>query len=390
MAKRNAQGGGSIRQRKDGTWEARYTTGRDPGTGKQVQKSVYGKTQKEVRQKLALATVEIDDGTYIESSKLSIGAWLDIWLQEYVEPAVKPSTRHSYTRICGYYIKPQLGAIKLTALSTHAIQKFYNDLLKESDTKAGLSAKTVKGIHGVLHKALSQAIKLGYLRTNPTESCTLPRLTKKEIKPLDEGQIADFIKAIQNHEYETIYTLTLFTGMRQSEVLGLRWECVDFEKGVLTVNAQLLRDYNKGGGYFMSTVKNDKMRTISPAPYVMAMLQQQKQKQLEMRRHAADAWADTDFVFTNEIGQHLKHVTVYKNYKRIVTAMGLSTARFHDLRHSYAVAAIRSGDDIKTVQENLGHHTAAFTLDVYGHVTEQMKRESANRMELFIKGVKGM
>ena len=350
---------------------------------------MYGKTQKEVRQKLALVTVAIDEGDYSDPSKLTLGAWLDIWLPEYVEPAVKPSTRHSYTRICGYYIKPKLGAIKLTALATHAIQKFYNDLQRGTDDKAGLSAKTVKGIHGVLHKALSQAVKLNYLRINPTESCTLPRLVKKEIKPLDETQIAEFLTAIQGHEYETIYMLTLFTGMRQSEVLGLHWSCVDFASGTITVNAQLLRDYNKGGGYFIATVKNDKMRIITPAPSIMAMLHQHKHKQSGMRLQAADAWEDNDLVFTNALGQHLKHVTIYKNYKRVVTAMGISSARFHDLRHSYAVAAIRSGDDIKTVQENLGHHTAAFTLDVYGHVTEQMKRESANRMELFIKGVKG-
>jgi len=387
MAKRNAQGSGSIRQRPDGTWEARYTTGRDPGTGRQVQKSVYGKTQKEVRQKLTKATKEMDDGIYIEPTKLTVGAWIDIWLEEYAKNTVKISTHHLYSKICRSYIKPNLSAVKLTALSAPIIQNLCNDLHSGNIGKSALSAKTIKNIHGVLHKALQQAVTIGYIRVNPADACNLPRIVKKDIKPLDKSQIAKFMDAIEGHPFETLYLVTLLTGMRQSETLGLRWECVDFEKGTLLVNAQLLKD-SANGGYYLDTTKSNKPRLITPAVFVMDALKKYKQQQAEWKSLAHDAWVDSGYVFTNELGEHLKHMTVYKNYKRIVADLGIPAARYHDLRHSYAVVALMSGDDVKTVQENLGHHTAAFTLDVYGHVTEEMKRNSAARMDEFIKGIK--
>jgi integrase len=261
-----------------------------------------------------------------------------------------------------------------------------NDL-KAADGKKGLSAKSIRNIHGVLHRALQQAVTLGYIRVNPTNACILPRLIKKDIKPLDEEQIADFLTALDGHEFERIYIVSLFTGIRQGEALGLMWDCVDYERGQILIKRQLLRDYEKGG-YYVDTVKNDKARTITPAPFVMNTLRLQQEEQTKMRTHAGEAWEVNNFVFTNALGQHLKHVTVFKNYKRVVSSIGIPTARYHDLRHTYAVTSLLSGDDLKTIQENLGHHTAAFTLDKYGHVTERMKQESAQRMEAFIKGVK--
>ena len=211
---RGAQGAGTIRQRKDGRWEARYTVGRDPGTGKQVQRSVYGATQREVRTKLAQLTVEIDSGTYKEPCKMKLGEWLDIWTADYLND-VKPRTLESYTEQIKNHIKPTLGSVKLEALTTPAIQRFYNQLGMERDGKAGLSPKTVKNIHGILHEALQQACKVGYIRTNPADACTLPRAEKKEIKPLDSDEITAFLKAIQGHQFETVYIVTLFTGLRR-------------------------------------------------------------------------------------------------------------------------------------------------------------------------------
>ena len=390
-SKRNAQGGGSIRQRKNGTWEARYTIGRNSGTGKQIQKSVYGKTQKEVRQKLTQATATLDEGTYTDTSRLTIGAWLDIWLADYVSNnAVKPETIRSYSDQCRRYIKPSLGAVKLSALTPHAVQKFYNGLQKKEDSKNGLSPKSIKGVHGVLHQALKQAVKLGYIKFNPTDACILPRVEKKEIKPLDEQGIAAFLDAIKGHQYETIYTVTLFTGLRQGEALGLCWDCVDFVKGTILVGRQLQKGKERGAVHKLVPVKNDKSRLITPAPFVMSLLRRHKKESDKMKLKAGPAWIDSTFVFTNELGEHLKTVTVYKNFKRVVETIGLGNTRYHDLRHTYAVASIQAGDDVKTVQENMGHHTAAFTLDVYGHVTDKMKKDSAKRMEAFIKGIKNL
>ena len=154
---KNAKGSGTIRKRSDGRWEARYTTGIDPKTGKQTQKSVYGKTQKEVRQKLTEVTAEIDSGTYLEQTKDTVGEWLDTWLKTYALYSVKSYTYDAYERSCNIHIKPALGRIRLSALTAPQIQQFYNSLITEKE----LSPKTVKNIHGVLHRALGQAVKLG-------------------------------------------------------------------------------------------------------------------------------------------------------------------------------------------------------------------------------------
>lgn len=387
---RGAQGSGTIRQRKDGLWEARYTLPRDPGTGKQVQKSIYGKTQKEVRQKLQQEITAIDNGIYSEPTQLKVGQWLDEWLANY-NGNVKPYTVASYSTQVNVHIKPRLGATRLSSLTTRHIQEFYNDLSKGTASKAGLSSKTVKNIHGVLHKALEQAVSLGYIKVNPSDACILPRWERKEIKPLESAEIAAFLKVIEGHQYEDVYTVTLFTGMRQGEVLGLTWSCVDFDRGTITINKQLQREKKRGGEYRLVSVKNDKLRCVAVANTVMTTLKKHKITQEEWRKRAGKAWSNgDDLVFTNEMGGHLAHFTVYRHFKELVSSIGLSEARFHDLRHSYAVAALESGVDVKTVQESLGHHTAAFTLDVYGHVSERMKLEGAARMEAYISGVKNL
>jgi|GEM_PF-823457 len=179
---------------------------------------------------------------------------------------------------------------------------------------------------------------------------------------------------------------TLFTSMRESEVLGLAWDCVDFERGTILVRQQLIRSKAPGVGYNLQTLKNDKPCTVTPAPAVMERLQSHRTQQAQQRLRAGGAWRNEwGLVFANALGEHLRHINVYKHYKSIVAPLGLPSLRFHDLRHSYAVNALQAGDDIKTVQENLGHHAASFTLDTYMYVTDQMRRDSAGRMEAFIK-----
>ena len=393
--RRNAYGAGSIRKKpvtRDGKqytyWEARYTTGSDPGTGKQRQKSVTGRTQKEVAQKLRQITTEIDAGTYQEPGKITVGEWLDIWSAEYLGN-IKPWTAEKYKSVIRTHIKPALGAIRLDALSAPAVQHFYNECGKDHDGKKGLAPKTVKNLHGVLHKALQQAVDVGYIRVNPTSSCKLPRVEKPEIEPLDSEQIVLFMQAIKGHRYETLYLVTLFTGMRRGEVCGLLWDCVDFAHGTICVKRQLQKVPGEREKAELTSTKNGKGRTIVPAASVMTLLKRHRAEQRTMRLRAGEAWQENNFVFCNELGQPLSAHTVYQNYKRIVASIGLPGSRVHDLRHSYAVASIMSGDDIKTVQENLGHATAAFTLDRYGHVTEQMKKASSERMEQFIRTVSG-
>lgn len=386
---RAAQGSGTIRQRSDGRWEARYTVGRDPGTGKQIQRSVYGVTQQEVRKKLAQVTTDIDGGTYKEPCKMTLSQWLDIWSTEYLG-GVKPKTVESYCCQLKIHIKPALGAMKLETLNTHMIQKFYNSLSKERNGKPGLSPKSIKIVHGVLHKALQQAVSIGYIKFNPSDACTIPRVERKEIKPLDNEAITKFLKAIRGHRFEDVYLTLLFTGMRRGEVCGLTWDHVNLEKGTILINRQLQNIPGQPGAFRLVSTKSSKGRTITVAASVVEILKKHRAKQAEARLLAGPIWEDEDFVFTDDTGSHLSPNTLYHNYKRLVASIGMPDARLHDLRHSYAVAALRAGDDIKTVQGNLGHHTASFTLDVYGHVTEEMKQASAARMDSFIKSISNL
>lgn len=385
---RNAQGSGTIRQRKDGRWEARFTVGRDPGTGKQIQRSVYGSTQKEVRQKLSQAIAAVDEGTYIAPNRMTVGQWLDIWAAEYLG-SVKPKTVESYRCQIRNHIKPAMAAIKLDALKAHTVQKFYNNLSAEKDGKPGLSPKSIQIVHGVLHKALQQAVECGYIRFNPADACKLPRAEKPEIKPLDKDAMASFVKAVRGHRFEAVYLTLLFTGMRRGEICGLTWDCIDLDRGTILINKQLQNVPGQPGEYRLISTKNSKGRTITAAASVVALLKKHRAQQLRDRLQAGPLWLDNGYVFCNEIGEHLSPNTVYHCYKRLVASIGLPDARLHDLRHSYAVAALQAGDDVKTVQGNLGHHAASFTLDVYGHVTEDMKQASADRMEQYIKNVVG-
>ena len=381
--KRAPSGMGTIRKvtktqkgKKYTYYEARYTEGFDPGTGKQIQRSIMGKTQKEVAQKLKAATAALDAGTYKAPCKMSVGEWLDIWIAEYLNN-VKPLTQQNYAKQVNKHIKPALGATKLEALDAHTIQKFYNSL-----SESGLSPKTVKNIHGVLHSALQQAIANKYIQHNPTGACKLPKVVKPEIKPLEPDEIARMLQEAEKDDYCNLFIVAMFTGMRQGELLGLPWECVDFTNGIITVKQQL---QCKDGLYFMETPKNGKYRTILPAPIVMDTLRREQQKQQMEKALAGEAW-DNHFnlVFTDVLGKNLVRRTVVKHFKKITRRAGISDdARFHDLRHSFAVTSLYAGDDIKTVQANLGHATAQFTLDTYGHVMQRMRRDSANRMQNF-------
>ena len=383
QSKKSTSGMGSIRKvtkvvkGKEYTYyEARYTEGFDPRTGKQIQRSISDKSKKVVAQKLKAAMAALDAGTYKAPCKMTVAQWLDIWVAEYLN-SVKPLTKHNYNKQVQKHLKPALGAARLETLDTHTIQRFYNSLIA-----SGLSPKTVKNVHGILHCALQQAIACDYIYRNPADACKLPKVTKPEIKPLEPEEIARLLKEAEQDDYCNLFIVAMFTGMRQGELLGLAWECVDFQTGIITVKQQM---QCKDGKYFLETPKSGKNRTILPAPIVMDALRNQMERQRKEQEQAGKMW-DNQFnlVFTDALGKYLVRRTVVKHFKKISQRAGISDdARFHDLRHSFAVSSLYAGDDIKTVQANLGHATAQFTLDVYGHVTQKMRQESANRMQKF-------
>lgn len=380
---RTANGSGAIRKRSDGRWEARYIVGYDPITGKQIRKSIYGKTQKEVRTQLTKVTAEIDEGEYFQPTNIKVGAWFETWLDEYICNN-KPATQGAYREHIKIHLKPYLGNTLLSKLSPQQIQALYRKLMEEKE----LSPKTIKNIHGVLHKSLEQARKLGYIKFNPSDPVVLPRVEKKQVKTLDTPDLAAFLKAIEGNRYELELYVDVFTGLRQGELLGLTWDCVDFENNMLLINKQ----HNRAKGekdYKFGTLKNDQIRMLTVPQEVMDALKKQQERQKLWAMAAGDLWDNADnLVFTNEFGRYENNKTLYLNFKRIAASMGFQNMRFHDLRHTYAVNSLKAGDDIKTLQENLGHATASFTLSTYAHATRTMKVESANRMAKFIESIK--
>ena len=391
---RGAQGGGSIRKRPDGRWEARYTTGFDPKTGKQIQRSIYGKTQKEVRQKLNQVTAEIDSGDYLEPSGMKLSDWLDSWMTDYSGDK-KYSTMKHYRAACETHIKPRLGDVPLSKLNAVMVQKFYNSLSHPEDGEKALSPKTVKNVHGILSKAMSQAVRNGLIKFNPCEGAVLPKVSKKEIRPLNNEQVKGLLELADSDEvYGILLKLIVLTGLREAEAMGLTWDCVDFEKGTILVNKQLQKRPKSAGGMVFSSLKNGKPRLLRPAPYVMQLLRQRQEQQRKQRLEAGEAWeewhdaqAEGFLVFTTLTGSYLSPQTVYNHFKVMAAKLGVPNARVHDLRHTFAVLSLENGDDIKTVQGNLGHATAAFTLDVYGHVSDTMQKASAERMERFVQSI---
>lgn len=386
MAKKSAKGSGTIRKKtvtrngKEYTyWEARITTGRDPGTGKQIQRSFTGKTQKEVREKMQAAAVSVNEGTYTAPQRLTVGQWLDIWQKDYTG-RLKPSSVSVYKNSLNNHVKPALGAVRLADLHPHTVQSFINGL-------TGLSVSSVHVIYKTLHTALQRAVELDYIPRNPADRCVLPKAEQKEIKPLDDEQAAALLAAAKDTPMEPLITVALFTGLRISELLGLTWDVIDFTRGTFSVTKQLTQPKHRKHGLFQSP-KSGKPRTITPAPAVMAAFKRQRLAQSDMQIKAFMVWDNpAGLVFTNALGGPLVLGNVEKDFKTLCAVAGLEGVRFHDMRHTYAVNAIRAGDDVKTVQSNMGHATAAFTLDKYGHFTERMKQDSAARMETFMKDV---
>ena len=234
------------------------------------------------------------------------------------------------------------------------------------------------------------AVKIGYIAKNPSEACILPKINQAEIKPFDTPEINKLLETVKGHEHEALIKTALFTGMRSGELCGLTWDCVDFDKGLIYVKKQLCPPRGIEKNFRFDTLKNGKPRTLAPAPFVMETLREHKKRQEQQKKAAGDLWDDLgfpDLVFTYPNGKHYSQSNVHKFFQNILKKAGLEHHRFHDLRHTYAVSSLRAGDDVKTVQENMGHFTAAFTLDKYAHVTETMRRDSANRMQAFYEAL---
>ena len=373
MAKKRANGEGSITKRPNGTWEGRITV-----DGKR--QSFYGRTQREVKARMDEVKKKILTGTWLTPNDYTVEIWLKEWMDDYITPNVKPRTTERYWTDIRLHIVPYIGTVRLQDLTAPMLQKFINQC-----RSSGISAKSVRNLHGVLHEALAQAVRCELINKNVSELCLLPKAIKPEMHPLKDEKVKEFLEAIKGHRYEDMYFFMMFTGLRESEAIGLMWDCVDLERGKITVNKQLQKAHSGRGKVFFSTPKNGKSRTFTVAPSVIQVLKRVQVRQKEWQLKCGSKWQNDDnLVFTTELGKHVSCHTLYNNFKEIVRSIGVPETRLHDLRHTFATLALQNDVDIKTVSEMMGHATVAFTLDRYGHMTETMQQHASDRMQSFI------
>ena len=374
MAKKRANGDGSIRKRKDGRWEGRYVVGHDPITGKMVSRNVLGKTQAQVKEKLRTAIENSKRLDYTQTGKYTVGQWMDEWFEAYAKVKVRPSSHQTYKGYIENHIKPNIGDIPIEKLTSLQLQKFYRLLLTEGriprieseKQPKGLSAKTVRNINQVISSAMDMAVRHKLILSNPTEGCELPKVEHREMKTLPAEQLGAFLREAKESGVYELYYMDLATGLRRGELLGLKWEDIDLQNGIIHVRRQVARVDGEVKELPLKT-KNS-YRNISISRDAVAML-------TEMEAHRS-----SEYVFPSSTGGPISPDSVNNMLHRVLKRAGLPSIRFHDLRHTFATLALQNGVDIKTVSGMLCHADPGFTLDTYAHVTTSAQKEAARTM----------
>ena len=381
MAKRRANGEGSIRKRSDGRWEGRYTAGRDPVTGKQIFKNVLGKTQAEVKDKLAEALDRVKKLNIIVSDKMTVIEWCELWLETYGKPNMRPSTYETYEGNLRLHVKPGIGNLPLNKVTTLVLQKFFNGLLKDGRIERkesehqprGLSVKTVSNIRTMLYSVFEKAVAEHLMLTNPVAGCKLPKREKQEMKTMPVEDLAKFFEEAKASGKLEFYYLDFSTGLRRGELLGLKWEDVDFEHSTIAIKRQVIRVQGRIEEGPLKT--KNAYRTIAVGEDVMGMLYDLKERM----------GGASPYLFPSPNGGPQDPDSVLPMFKRMLNRCGLETMRFHDIRHTFATVALAEGVDYKTLSAMLGHYSVAFTLDTYAHVTDDMIHDAAEKVSGVMK-----
>jgi integrase len=363
MGKR-ANGEGSLYRRKsDGRWVGSLSL--PDGT----RKVFYGKKQSEVIAKLNEAATDLRRGMLAVGSNTTLQEYLENWLENIHKPTIRLSTYLNYRKLLKNYLVPGLGKVKIHRLTPQQVQGFYSQKMSE-----GLAPKTVNNIHGVLHKALDNAVKWNILPRNVCDAVTPPRIPRKEKNVLTKQQAHTLLEEVRAHRLEALLTLAITTGMREGELLALHWQDINFEDCSLQVKRAV--SYLKGYGYVESEPKTAKGRRMIKLPvFVVDILIRHRAQQEKQRREVSSAWIEKDLVFTNTQGYYFSASTLRKVFRRFLVSIGLPHMRFHDLRHSAATILLAMKVHPKVVQEILGHSQIAMTLDVYSHALPSMQED---------------
>jgi integrase len=370
VAKKRGNGEGSITRRKDGLYMARYTVETATGTKR---KTLYGKTRRAVDEKLTKAKADRNRGLVFDADNLTLGNYLERWIHDSVRNTVRQRTWERYEQIVRVHLKPALGRVKLKNITPTHARALYREKL---DT--GLAPRTVNYIHTTLSKALNDAVSDGLIPRNPTSGVKAPKPVKKEIHPLSPEQVKAFLEAARGDRFEGAYVVALHCGLREGEILGLKWSDVDLNAEILQVRRTLSE---ARAGQRFEPPKNGKGRNVRLTPQAVKALRTHLGRQLEEIERSGDLYRDQGLVFPSRVGtpMNAKNLTA-RSFKPLLKRAGLPDIRFHDLRHTLATLMLQNGEHPKVVQEMLGHATIAITMDTYSHVLPNMQRSAVERL----------
>ena len=373
MSSRRGRGEGSISQRQsDGLWTARVDLGFVDG--KRKRKQIYGKTRKEVAEKLKVLLRDQQQGLPIATERQTLEQFLTRWLAEVVAARNRPKTHHSYSEIARLHILPTLGKIQLSKLTPQDVQG-----LLSHKSAAGLSARTVGYIRAVLRMALGQALKWGLVARNVATLVTTPRAERMTINALTPTQSRALLEAARGDRLEALYRVALSLGLRRGEALGLRWSDIDLEARTLRVEVALgVID----GKLVLGEPKTETSRRTLPLPAALVpALRTHHARQLEERLAAGGKWQDTGYVFTSSVGTPIHPGNLMKSFHALLGRAGLPRIRFHDLRHSCASLLAAQGVPARVAMEVLGHSDIRITQNIYTHVFDEARHEATDAID---------
>ncbi len=400
---KRANGEGCIRLLPNGYWEARITNGYDIN-GKQKFKTFTSKKQCVVIARLNDFKANRDKFNSNNVVKYSVKEWLKIWYNSYVCNNVRTSTRVSYESIINNHLIPNIGNIKLVELKKVDIEKMYNELVcngRKDRKKGGLSVKTIRNIHLVLHKAMQEAFEREYIIKNPVCIAKVPtmknlNIKKKEIEIYSKEDQEKLIKvAKDDYIYGNVVIFALYTGMRKGEILGLQWSDINFRDKIINVNKQLsrLKNYDKDVpsktnlDIQYNTKTSNSTRQVYMINFLKKLLKKQYKLQLENKKRFGKSYYNYNMVFCREDGYYLDPDTVLSKYHKLSKKANIKQCTFHALRHTFATRALESGMSPKVVSKILGHSSVQFTLDTYTHVLSELQTSEMDKLDKYLNSI---
>ena len=373
MARRRGNNEGSMYQRKDGLWCAQVSL-----EGRRLTK--YEKMQKDCRAWIKETLKKIDGGLTFEGTQVTLERFVETWMDG-KELARRSATVEQYRQICRQHILPTMGRMRLQEIQPANIKHLYMTKKEE-----GRGPRTVQLIHTILHNILQQAVREGILGRNPVEAVERPKVEKTEMKILTEEQARRFIISTMRNRYGMLFYLALMTGMRQGELLGLKWADLDWDKGLLNVQRQLQRARGHSPQLVAPKTQAGR-RQIKLGPGTLERLGKHKIEQAEMRSARGARWEENDLIFPNTLGKPESSANMFEDFKKFLRDNELPDIRFHDLRHTSISFLLDMGTPVNTVQQRSGHSKASITTDTYGHSMAHSQDEAAERIEELISPI---